>query len=234
MCRNVEACMCGCAPSVTVIVCETLWCDHLLEDLLCYQTYTPSASLSPLLSHYSILTIWYCCTLCVRHLIQELKIQQDIRQPETSRYQNTKHPIYSLTKKLKSQSPACSRQFIPPPDTQTMGMNQPESERACWARTDSLAWGQCGHPTHQHWEIYNLLVYGWKFLLDHIYGYILYVSSNIWILMLSRHFKKPFPNHDLYQIWITYFITHYLTFNQISLKYISCWQTQGTENIKFM
>lgn len=117
MCRNVEACMCGCAPSVTVIVCETLWCDHLLEDLLCYQTYTPSASLSPLLSHYSILTIWYCCTLCVRHLIQELKIQQDIRQPETSRYQNTKHPIYSLTKKLKSQSPACSRQFIPPPLT---------------------------------------------------------------------------------------------------------------------
>lgn len=83
MCRYLEACMCGCAPSGTVIVCESLWCDHMLEVLLCYQTYTPSPLLSALLSYNSTLTTWYRRTLCVC-------VPVNSRAKNTPRYQTTR------------------------------------------------------------------------------------------------------------------------------------------------
>lgn len=47
VCWNMYGWVC---PSVTVIVCGSLWCDHLLQILVSYQTDTPSTNLFALLS----------------------------------------------------------------------------------------------------------------------------------------------------------------------------------------
>lgn len=122
ICRYVEACICGCAQSMTVIVCKSLWCDHLLEVLLRYQTYTPSPLQHALLSYSSILTIWYHCILCV--CARELENLKNSNISDTRHLEISKYPTWSLSKQSTSQSPVCSKQFRPT-DTQKWGMSLP-------------------------------------------------------------------------------------------------------------
>lgn len=163
--KNVSVCW-----SMCVWACPKCDCNCVQVPLmwpsawgLCYQTSTPSTILSALLSFNS----WLSDTVapCVCLLIQELKIQQDIWQSDTSSYQNTKYPTWSLSKQSTSQSLHALDDLSP--DPQTRGMSQPGSDRACWARTDSLAWRQRWHLTPSTQGDLESPGYGWKFLLDH-------------------------------------------------------------------
>lgn len=127
ICRYDEVCMCGCALNVTVIVCETLWCDHLFEELVHYQTHIPSPSLSALLLFHSDY-LKLLLLLCVGH--------SQISGNQKHQDNKTKYSGYCLPKQLKS--PAHSRWMIHP-DTQPIdqGVREPADRTDSLAETDS-------------------------------------------------------------------------------------------------
>lgn len=135
ICRYDEVCMCGCGLNVTVIVCETLWCDHLFEELVLYQTHIPSPWLSALLLFHSDY-LKLLLLLCVGH--------SQISGNQKHQDNKTKYSGYRLPKQLKSL--AHSRRMMHP-DTQPIdpGVREPaETGLMHWPRQTV---GQCGHYT---------------------------------------------------------------------------------------
>lgn len=155
MCRYVEACMCGCAPCVTVIVCKSLWCDHLWSHSAIKNTLHHLHCLP----HFHTTPLWLCDTVapcvCVCQLItRHLKI--------------SKHKISHIQFiQTVTISVSCMFCMISLPDIQTGGKASKGGDRVWWARTDSLASGQHGHLNPSTLGDLKCLGYGWKFFLDH-------------------------------------------------------------------
>ncbi len=156
--------------SMYVWVCPKCDCNCVRVPLmwpsvlsLCYQAFTPSPSLSALLSYNFSPAIWCCHTLWVCAPVNFRTRKINIRQPDTSRYRSTKYPIYSLTKYSPSQSPACSGWSLSPwhPDEG----NEPARE---WQSPLSQNWFiRPGTATPSAQGDLQSPGYGWKFLLDH-------------------------------------------------------------------